>query len=236
MIRVHAVELLRLLKKEYTYEELSKMFQMPAPALSRYIQGHVLPRTERAKDIIRKAMEQIDLSSEIIKRLRWTSDGFFDNTRIVSDTVLLKLIAEKVARNMMEKKPTKVLTAAVDGIPLATIIAAKMNIDLVYAKKTKEIGIDGFLEETVKVGNSGFLMTLYLPRHALSARDRVLIVDDIIRTGETQKALIRLCKKARAKIVGIFILIAVGDEWRKTLEGEGLEVKYFVKISPPKIR
>ena len=60
---------------------------------------------------------------------------------------------------------------------------------------------------------SGFRETLYVPKRWLRAKEWVVIVDDVIRTGETQKALVELVRRARAKVAGLFAIISVGD-WR----------------------
>jgi len=61
-------------------------------------------------------------------------------------------------------------------------------------------------------------MALYIPKGAIKRGDSVLIVDDIIRSGETQRALINLVTKSKAEVAGIFALIAVGEEWKKTID------------------
>jgi adenine phosphoribosyltransferase len=40
----------------------------------------------------------------------------------------------------------------------------------------------------------------------------------MIKSGETQEALVNLVRKAKAEISGVFSLIAVGDEWKKRLK------------------
>jgi adenine phosphoribosyltransferase len=75
-------------------------------------------------------------------------------------------------------------------------------------------------------------MTLYIPKEAIKKRDSVLIVDDMIKTGETQATLVNLVRKAKAELSGVFSLIAVGDEWKKTLKISGdcpIEVITYVK-------
>ncbi|MEM2243156.1 MAG: phosphoribosyltransferase family protein, partial [Candidatus Bathyarchaeia archaeon] len=80
--------------------------------------------------------------------------------------------------------------------------------------------------------DSGVTITLYVPKDAIKKRDSVLIVDDMIKTGETQAALVNLVRKAKAEVSGIFSLIAVGDEWRKKLklpEDCPIEVITYIK-------
>jgi adenine phosphoribosyltransferase len=78
---------------------------------------------------------------------------------------------------------------------------------------------------------SGVTRTLYLPKEALKRRDSVLIVDDMIKSGETQAALVNLVRKARAEISGIYCLIAVGDEWKEKLKlPRGCPIEIVTKI------
>jgi adenine/guanine phosphoribosyltransferase-like PRPP-binding protein len=128
---------------------------------------------------------------------------------------------------------TKVLTAAVDGIPLATMVANALGVDLIIAKRNKEVGVPAFLEETYVLRDSGVTMTLYVPKDAFKRRDSVLVVDDMIKTGETQAALINLVKKARAEVSGVYSLIAVGDSWQTKIKlPKGSPVEVVTKISP----
>ena len=43
----------------------------------------------------------------------------------------------------------------------------------------------------------------------------MLIVDDLLRTGRTLKALITIANKAKASIIGVFALISLGNAWRE---------------------
>jgi adenine/guanine phosphoribosyltransferase-like PRPP-binding protein len=151
----------------------------------------------------------------------------------VGDFNVLQQAANYALANFAGKRVTKVLSAAVDGIPLATMVANALGINLVVAKRNKEVGVKAFLEETYVLGkDSGVTMTLYIPREAIKKRDSVLIVDDMIKTGETQAALVDLARKAKAEISGVFTLIAVGEEWKKRLKPTSdcpIEVITYVK-------
>src|SRR3989442_4809104 len=61
------------------------------------------------------------------------------------------------------------------------------------------------------------MMSLYVPRDAIRRGDCILIVDDIIDSGETQRAMIRIAQKAKAEVTGIYALIAVGHDWKQRL-------------------
>lgn len=232
--RLITVELLRTARQRYTYRKLSAKTGLPVTVLSRYAKGHVLPNSERARKLWEVLTKLVGLEVELRRRIHFNNDGYFDNTGIIGDFNLLRQAAHRALAAFAGRRVTKVLTAAVDGIPLATMIANTFGVNLVIAKKTKEVGVPAFLEETFVLRDSGVTVTLYIPKDAIKRKDSVLIVDDMIKTGETQAALINLVRKAKAEVTGVFSLIAIGDEWRTKLQlPDDCPVKVIVKIKHP---
>lgn len=231
--RLMTSELLRSAKRRYTYRELSTKTGLPVTVLSRYAKGHVLPNTERARQLWKILRRLVGLDVELNRRIKFNEEGYFDNTWIIGDFSILKQAANHALAKFAGRRVTTVLTAAVDGIPLATMVANSLGINLLIAKKSKEAGISAFLEETYVLRDSGVTMTLYLPKGALKRRDSVLIVDDVMRTGETQAALINLIRQAKAEVSGIFSLIAIGDEWQKRIDlPDKSQVEVVIKLQP----
>lgn len=233
-LRLMTIELLRTAKykRNITYRELSSKTGLPVTVLSRYAKGHVLPNTARAKQLWKVLTKIVGLERELRSRIKFNDDGYFDNTEIIGDSNILQQAANHALSNFAGKRVTKVLTAAVDGIPLGTMVANALGVNLVIAKRSKEVGVKAFLEETYALRDSGVTVTLYVPKDSIKRRDSVMIVDDMIKTGETQVALVNLVRKSKAEISGIFSLIAVGDEWNKKLklrEGCPIEVITYVK-------
>ena len=76
-----------------------------------------------------------------------------------------------MANYAMEKfagrRVTKVLTAAVDGIPVSTLVANLLDVDLLVAKETREVGINDFLEESFIPKGSAMRKTMYVPKASL---------------------------------------------------------------------
>jgi adenine/guanine phosphoribosyltransferase-like PRPP-binding protein len=232
-LRLMTIELLRTAKKQYTYRELSAKTNLPVTVLSRYAKGHVLPNASRARELWKTLTKLVGLKAELHERIRFNDDGYFNNTFIIGDFNILRQAAAHALATFAGKRVTRVLTAAVDGIPLATMVADSLGVDLVIAKRNKEVGVPAFLEETYVLRDSGVTMTLYIPRDALKKRDSVLIVDDMIKTGETQAALVNLVKKAKAEVSGIYSLIAVGDDWQTKINlPKGCPVEVVTKIQP----
>ncbi|MDK2868939.1 MAG: purine operon repressor [Pyrococcus sp.] len=228
--KLRIIRMLRVLKKTYTYEELSEITGLPVTVLNRYVKGKVLPSVERARELFERLSPYLNLEEEVKKRLKFDSHGFFDSMSVLSDTNLLALISEDVALKYMKLGVEKILTAATDGIPLAVQIANELGVDVVYAKKKKEVGVEKFYEINYIPSASGSITTLYLPVWALKKGERVLIVDDVVRSGETQRALVELCKQAGAIPVGMFFLISVGDIVEKLKEEYNIPVEALVNL------
>lgn len=228
--KLRLLRILKLLKKHYTYEELSKITGLPITVLNRYVRGKVLPSSRRSKELLELLSPYINIEEEVKRRIRFDERGLFDNMPVLSDTALMSLIAENVAAGYMEEDIDKILTAATDGIPLAVHIGNELNVDVVYAKKKKEVGIERFYEVNYVPSASGTVSTLYLPYWALKKGDRVLIVDDVIRSGETQRALIELCHQAGANPVGMFFLVGVGDTIDRLHEEYKIPVEVIVRL------
>jgi adenine/guanine phosphoribosyltransferase-like PRPP-binding protein len=216
-LRLMTIELLRTAKKQYTYRDLSSKTGLPVTVLSRYAKGHVLPNAERARLLWRTLTKMVGLQVELRRRIIFNSDGYFDNTDIVGDYNILRQAGHHALAVFAGRRVTKVLTSAVDGIPLATMVANSLGVNVVIAKLNKEIGVPAFLEETFALKDSGVTKTLYIPRDVVKRRDSVLIVDDMVKTGEEMVALVNMVHKAKAEVSGVYALIAVGDEWQKKM-------------------
>ncbi|WP_010477032.1 phosphoribosyltransferase family protein [Thermococcus zilligii] len=228
--KLRLIALLRLLKKSYTYEELSEITGLPITVLNRYVRGKVLPNSERTRELTQLLSQYVNLENEVRKRLRFDSRGFFDSMSVLSDTSLMTLLSEEIASRLKEVEIEKILTAATDGIPLAVHLGRELNVDVVYAKKKKEVGVEKFYEVNYVPSASGSITTLYLPSWALSKGEKVLIVDDVVRSGETQRALVDLCRQAGAEPVGMVFLVSVGDIIDRLREEYGIPVESILVL------
>jgi len=215
--KLMTVELLNLSKHYYTYRELAQLIHLPETVLSRYVKGHVLPTIDRAREINKILQKTLRLEIELQQRIEFDDLGFFDNTGIISDTLLMERAVQYAVNKFAGRRITKILTAAVDGIPLAALLAHRLGVGLVIAKRDREVGVKEFIEEVYVPSKTAMMMSLYAPRGAFKRGDCVLIVDDVIDSGETQRALAQIALKARAEIVGIYALIGIGHEWKNKI-------------------
>ena len=209
-LQLRAVAVLRTLKRSRTYDELAELTGLPAGDLNRYVNGHVLPGVERARETV-ESIGREALADELRSRVTADEEGYVDNSAVVFDQSFLDLVAPVAAESFAFERPDVVLTAATDGITLGAAMASYFDADIAYAKKRKETAVEEFVESRQRLA-SGIELTYYLPADAVSAGDTVLVVDDLIRSGETQELMLDIAAHADADLAGGFALIAVGDE------------------------
>lgn len=212
--RMMITDLLKVASDSHTYQELSEFLDLSPPILSRYMRGHVLPSYSRAQNLYQKLMDITNIKDELKKRIAFDEEGYFDNTPLTTEITWLKIMANYALEKFAGRRVTKILTAAVDGIPVSTLVANLLDVDLLIAKDSKEVGIEEFIEETYIPKGSAIRKSLYVPKSSLRKKDSIIIIDDVLRTGETVRALVNMVRNQRADIAGIYVLVTVGDDWR----------------------
>ena len=219
--KLMTIELLNLAKQRFTYRELSAMVHLPETVLSRYVKGHVLPTAQRAEEINKTLQRYMSLDKELLERIHFDDGGYFDNTAIIGDTLLMERAVQHAVGKFAGKRVTKIMTAAVDGIPLATLLAHRLGVGLLVAKKAREVGVREFIEEIFVPPKTAVVLSLFVLRDAIKKTDCVLIVDDIIDSGETQRAMMKIIQKAKAEVIGIYALVSIGSDWKARIESAG---------------
>jgi adenine phosphoribosyltransferase len=209
-LQLRAVAVLSTLKRGRTYDDLAEVTDLPAGDLNRYVNGHVLPGVDRARRVIEEAGRDL-LTEELDRRVRTDDQGYLDTSGVVFDQPYLDLVAPVAAEAVDVDAPDVVLTAATDGITIASAVARYFDARCAYAKKTKETAVEEFIESRERL-QSGIEITYYLPVDAVSPGESVLVVDDLIRSGETQTLLLDIVDRAGADVAGVFVLIAVGED------------------------
>ena len=105
------------------------------------------------------------------------------------------------------------ITAESKGIPLAYEMARQMGLKYVVARKGIKVYTIDPIEVNVNSITTANPQKLYLGRDDIDMikGKRVLIVDDVISTGESLTALVNLVEKAGGEIVGQVAVLAEGD-------------------------
>ncbi len=120
------------------------------------------------------------------------------------------------AKALLEKAPEYdyLITAEAKGIPLAHEMARQSGAKKYFlARKAPKLYMTGVFEVTVNSITTAKEQKLYLDTAdaELMKGKRILLVDDVISTGESLHALETLVEKAGGEIVGRMAILAEGD-------------------------
>ena len=120
------------------------------------------------------------------------------------------------AKALLEKAPAYdyIITAEAKGIPLAHEMARQSGASKYFlARKAPKLYMTGVFESTVKSITTAKEQTLYLDGAdaKLMEGKKILIVDDVISTGESLAALEVLVEKAGGIVCGRMAVLAEGD-------------------------
>ena len=131
---------------------------------------------------------------------------------IFGDPELTTACAKKLLENAPEYD--YMITAEAKGIPLIHEMA-RLNGNQKYmlARKGAKLYMTNVLSSTVKSITTAKEQTLYLDGAdaELMKGKRILIIDDVISTGESLKALEALVERAGGSVVGKMCILAEGD-------------------------
>lgn len=125
-------------------------------------------------------------------------------------------ITKRCATKLLKKAPEHdiMITAESKGLPLLYEMARQENADnYILARKAPKLYMNDIVTTSVNSITTENKQTLCIDgedAEAMKGR-RVLIVDDVISTGESLEALSTLVEKAGGNIVGKMAVLAEGD-------------------------
>ena len=125
------------------------------------------------------------------------------------------------AKELLEKAPDYdyIITAESKGIPIAHEMARLAgNQKYFIARKKAKLYMTGVFEVNVHSITTEGEQKLYLDKAdaALMKGKRILIVDDVVSTGESLRAVEELVKAAGAQIAGQMCILAEGDAQKRS--------------------
>ena len=124
---------------------------------------------------------------------------FKDITPVFAHAEAFASIIDELADHFDGKGVTRIVAAEARGFMLASALAYRMNAGFVPARKPGKLPRETFREEFVL--DYG-IDSLEIHRDALIPGDKVLVVDDLVATGGTAQAMVRLVERAGAQVVG----------------------------------
>lgn len=119
------------------------------------------------------------------------------------------------AEELLKKCPEfdVLLTAEAKGIPLCYEMARQSNKPYVVARKSIKVYMTDPVEYRLNSITTQRTQTLYLGQEDINLIEgkKVLIIDDVISTGESLNALEEIVKNAKGNLVSKVAVLAEGD-------------------------
>ncbi|ORC89942.1 OMPDCase-OPRTase [Trypanosoma theileri] len=139
---------------------------------------------------------------------------YLDLRRLVTHPSILRMVAREYAKVLRHLRFDRIAGLPYAALPIATAISLEMNVPLIYPRReAKAYGTQAAIEGEFKKG------------------DRVVIIDDLVTTGETKVEAIEKLKSAGLEIVSIVVLIDREMGAKKFLNSLGYDFEAVVTLS-----
>ena len=130
------------------------------------------------------------------------------------------MVGEAIVERCAALKPDIVVGSATLGIPPAIEVSRRLGLDrYVILQKSPKFHLADAMVEEVRSITSDSTQRLLLDRRsiALLQGKRVLIVDDVVATGSSMAAALRLVRRAGGEVVGAGVILSEAHRWREAL-------------------
>ena len=147
---------------------------------------------------------------------------FRDITTLLKDKDAFKFAIDSMAKQVEDKKIDYIVGAESRGFLIGSALAYRLNCGFVPVRKKGKLPCKTISEEyALEYGTD----SLYMHEDAINKGANVLIVDDLIATGGTALAMIKMVERLGGNIVGSSFLIEL-----KELNGRKDISKYPINV------
>ena len=127
------------------------------------------------------------------------------------DVKLFDEMAKEYLKRFDGKEINKILTIEASGIGIASVVALRFGVPVVFAKKTQSVNLDGEMYTAeVESFTHKNINNVIVSKKFIGPEDKVLIIDDFLANGCALMGLIQIVSQAGATVAGIGIAIEKG--------------------------
>ncbi|MBU1872068.1 MAG: adenine phosphoribosyltransferase [Candidatus Omnitrophica bacterium] len=142
---------------------------------------------------------------------------FKDITTLLGNSRAFKSSINLLAGKFRNKKVDAVVAAEARGFIIGAAVAEKLNAAFIPVRKKGKLP---WKTHSATYALEYGVDSLHIHMDAIKPGSRVLILDDLLATGGTVKAMVDLVKKLRGKVVGIgFLIELTALAGRKKIKG-----------------
>lgn len=177
-------------------------------------------------DVLRKSLYE----APIIKKgdYYYIIHPITDGVPMITPELLKEVTEEMKKRVQKVGKIDRIVTMEAMGIPLASVLSLELEIPFTIIRK-REYGLPGEVSVEQVTGYSKAKMYI----NGLKKGDRVVIVDDVLSTGGTLRAVLTVLEKIGVVVKGIFIAIDKGACREEICSSFRVELTSLIKIAIP---
>ena len=129
---------------------------------------------------------------------------FYDISTILKSSEAMQFVIDSLHMQIKDWKPNIIAGIESRGFLFATPLALKMGLPVMMIRKAGKLpGELVSYEYDLEYGTD----TIQIQADAISPGQRVVIVDDLLATGGTLEASVKLCEKVGGEVVGCSVVI-----------------------------
>lgn len=129
---------------------------------------------------------------------------FYDISTILSNAEAMEFTLNQLELILQELQPDIIAGIESRGFLFATPLANRMNLPMMMIRKEGKLPGEVISHEySLEYGTD----TIQIQADALEKGQRVAILDDLLATGGTLAASVKLCQKVGAEVVGCAVVI-----------------------------
>lgn len=159
-----------------------------------------------------------DLAAQLATPERILPGDMLYTTDLLCRPEIVTRLGEIFMERLQELQPDCIMTVETSGIPLAMAVARAFNAPLVIARRASDITEGSTVNINYVSGSTKSIQTMAMPKRALRAQSRVLIVDDVMKGGGTAKGMVALAQEMGAEVVGKAFLLETAAPARKLVD------------------
>ncbi len=157
--------------------------------------------------------------------------NFYDITTLLMDPVGFRKALDEMERFVRSKNADKIISIESRGFVFGAALADRLHLGLITARKPGKLPYKTISEEyDLEYGTD----SLEIHSDAVTKGEKVVVVDDLIATGGTLKAVCKMIERLGGEVAGISVVIDLSFlPWREKLAG--YEVHYLISYDSEKV-
>jgi purine operon repressor len=159
-----------------------------------------------------------ELAAKLSTPERVITGGFLYMSDILFTAQLMMQVGEVFMTKFAALAPDYIMTVETKGIPLAFATARAANLPLVTVRRGSRVTEGSSVSINYVSGSTHRIQTMSLPRRAIPAGAKVLIIDDFMKAGGTARGMLDLAQEVGVKVMGIGVLVATATPQQKLVE------------------